>query len=160
MATTYIRPAERVRRESARTSRFGATRMRVARTPTRPGGSVTLTLLCALVLVYSLVPLVWLLINATKSQSDLFSSFGLWFGDGFSLWSNIKDTVTYDDAIFVRWLGNTLLYVVAGAGGATFLSVLGGYAIAKFSFMGRRTVIAVVIGAVAVPGTHWRSPRS
>ena len=124
----------------------------------RPRRSLPLTLLCGLVLLYSLVPLLWLLINATKSQSDLFSSFGLWFGDGFSLWDNIRSTFTYDHGIFLRWLGNTVLYVVLGAGGATFLAVLGGYGLAKFRFPGRRAVIATVIGAVAVPGTALAVP--
>ncbi|KAB8162212.1 carbohydrate ABC transporter permease [Streptomyces mimosae] len=123
-----------------------------------PRRSTLLTVLTGLVLVYSLVPLVWLAINATKTQPGLFDSFGLWFDGDFALWSNITDTLTYDDGVFVRWLGNTLLYVVAGAGGATFLAVLGGYALAKFQFPGKRAVFAVVIGAVAVPGTALAVP--
>jgi multiple sugar transport system permease protein len=125
----------------------------------RRRGSVVLTLLTALVGLYSLVPLLWLLINATKTQDGLFSSFGLWFADGhFALWSNIHDTFTYGDGIFLRWLGNTLLYVVLGAGGATFLAVLAGYGLAKFDFPGKRGVFATVIGAVAVPGTALAVP--
>lgn len=124
----------------------------------RPRRSPLLTVLTAVVLVYSLVPLAWLLVNATKTQEDLFSSFGLWFGDSFSLWDNIVTTLTYDDGVFVRWFGNTVLYVVVGAGGATFLAILGGYALAKFDFPGKRGVFALVIGAVAVPGTALAVP--
>ena len=51
-----------------------------------------------------------------------------------------------------RWLLNTLLYVVVGAGGATLLAVLGGYGLAKFDFPGKRARVRTVIGAVAVPG--------
>jgi len=121
--------------------------------------SVVLTALTALVLIYSLIPLVWLVINATKTQDGLFTSFGLWFDDGrFALWENLRETVTYEDGIFLRWLGNTLLYVVAGAGGATFLAVLAGYGLAKFDFPGRRAVFATVLGAVAVPGTALAVP--
>lgn len=120
--------------------------------------SKTLTLVTAVVLVYALLPLAWLVINATKTQSDLLGSFGLWFGDSFNLWDNIVATVQYDDGIFLRWLGNTILYVVLGAGGATLLAVLGGYALAKFNFPGKRWVFAVVIGAVAVPGTALAVP--
>ncbi|MUL43747.1 carbohydrate ABC transporter permease [Streptomonospora sp. PA3] len=123
-----------------------------------PRRSVLLTLLTGLVLVYSLVPLVWLAINATKSQEDLFTSFGLWFSGDFALFANIADTLAYDGGIFVRWLLNTVLYVVLGAGGATLLAVLGGYALAKFDFPGKRAVFAVVIGAVAVPGTALAVP--
>lgn len=120
--------------------------------------SPLLTALTALMLIYSLVPLVWLLINASKTQEGLFSSFGLWFDDDFALFRNIRDTLTYDDGVFVRWLLNTLLYVVLGAGGATALATLGGYALAKFDFPGKRGVFAVVIGAVAVPGTALAVP--
>jgi multiple sugar transport system permease protein len=38
------------------------------------------------------------------------------------------------------------------------LAVLGGYALAKFKFPGKRAVFAVVIGAVAVPGTALAVP--
>ncbi|WFE21221.1 carbohydrate ABC transporter permease [Solwaraspora sp. WMMD937] len=124
----------------------------------RPGRSLTLTALTGIVLVYSLVPLIWLLVNATKSQQGLFSSFGLWLADDLALWDNVVETLRYDDGIFLRWLGNTLLYVVAGAGGATLLATLGGYGLAKFDFVGRRAVFAIVIGAVAVPGTALAVP--
>ncbi|MEV4709484.1 carbohydrate ABC transporter permease [Actinoplanes sp. NPDC049316] len=121
--------------------------------------SAVLTVLIALVAIYSLVPLAWLVVNATKTQEGLLSSFGLWFDDGrFALFDNVRQTLTYDDGVFVRWLGNTLLYVVAGAGGATLLATLGGYGLAKFDFPGKRAVFAVVIGAVAVPGTALAVP--
>ncbi|MFY1651308.1 carbohydrate ABC transporter permease [Solwaraspora sp. WMMB762] len=135
-----------------RVRRPGTTRVR------RPGRSLTLTALTGIILVYSLVPLIWLLVNATKSQQGLFSSFGLWFADDFALWDNVVETLRYDDGIFLRWLGNTLLYVLAGAGGATLLATLGGYGLAKFDFVGRRAVFAIVIGAVAVPGTALAVP--
>nr|WP_308494024.1 carbohydrate ABC transporter permease [Microbacterium protaetiae] len=108
--------------------------------------------------VYALVPLVWLIINATKTQAGLFSSFGLWFGGDVAFWDNLTQTLTYDDGIFVRWLGNTLLYVVVGAGGATLLATLAGYGLAKYRFPGRRAVFAIVLGAVAVPGTALAVP--
>ncbi|WP_332664928.1 carbohydrate ABC transporter permease [Aeromicrobium sp.] len=141
--TTALRPAQRARSKHS----FA-----------RPRRSPLLTALTGLVMLYSLVPLAWLVINSTKSQDDLLSSFGLWFGDDFSLFSNITDTLTYDDGIFLRWLGNTVLYVVVGAGGATVLAVMGGYALAKFDFPGKKSVFAVVIGAVAVPGTALAVP--
>jgi multiple sugar transport system permease protein len=133
-------------------------RRRRLHTVEHPRRSVTLTLLTGLVLLYSLVPLAWLVINATKSQGDLFSSFGLWFSGDLDLLRNIEQTLTYDGGIFLRWLLNTLLYVVVGAGGATFLAVLGGYALAKFEFVAKRAVFAIVIGAVAVPGTALAVP--
>ncbi|MFE4957653.1 carbohydrate ABC transporter permease [Streptomyces sp. NPDC056653] len=126
--------------------------------PGRPRRSVLLTVLTGLILLYSLVPLAWLIISATKTQEGLAHSFGLWFNGDFALWDNIRETFTYSDGVFTRWLLNTVLYVVVGAGGATLLAVLGGYALAKFKFPGKRGVFAVVIGAVAVPGTALAVP--
>ncbi|MFI6814183.1 carbohydrate ABC transporter permease [Nonomuraea sp. NPDC050328] len=120
--------------------------------------SVALTVLTGLMLVYTLLPLAWLLINATKTQEGLLGSFGLWFADDFALFDNIATTLTYDGGIFTRWLLNTVLYVVVGAGGATLLATVAGYGLAKFDFPGKKAVFAVVIGAVAVPGTALAVP--
>src|SRR5699024_6685247 len=124
----------------------------------RPRRSPLPSAVAGIVLVYSLVPLIWPLVNATKTQDSLFSSFGLWFSGDFALWENIQATLAYNDGVFVRWILNTLLYVVVGAGGATFLAVIGGYALAKFNFPGKRGVFAVVLGAIAVPGSALAVP--
>ena len=125
---------------------------------TRPRKSRALTAVMALYLVYTLVPLLWLFINATKTQSALFTTSGLSFGGSFALFDNIGQTFTYNGGIFFRWLGNTLLYVVVGAGGATILATAAGYGLAKYRFPGRRSVFAVVLGAVAVPPTALAVP--
>ncbi|MFC8191551.1 carbohydrate ABC transporter permease [Cellulomonas sp. NPDC057328] len=155
--TTPRSSAPRLRSTRGAGQRPGTGRTR-GHSADRPRRSVLLTVLTALVLLYALVPLAWLVINATKTQGDLLTSFGLWFGDSFALLTNIGQTLTYDDGIFVRWFLNTVLYVVLGAGGATLLAVLGGYGLAKFQFPGKRGVFAVVIGAVAVPGTALAVP--
>jgi multiple sugar transport system permease protein len=124
----------------------------------RPRKSRTLTAVMALFLVYSLLPLLWLAINVTKTQPALLSTPGLEFGGPFALFDNIAETLTYDDGIFLRWLGNTVLYVVVGAGGATILATAAGYGLAKFRFPGRRAVFAVILGAIAIPGTALAVP--
>ncbi|MFF7738275.1 ABC transporter permease subunit [Streptomyces sp. NPDC007984] len=125
---------------------------------TRTRRSALLTALMTLPLLYSLMPLVWLAVNSTKSRDQLFSTFGLWFGDDFALWDNITGVLTYNDGIYLRWLANTVLYVAIGAVGATLLAALAGYGLAKYDFPGRRAFLAVVVGAVAVPGTALAVP--
>ncbi len=120
--------------------------------------SVGLTIVMTIMLIYAVLPLFWLLVNSTKSQGALFTTFGLWFGGKFAFWHNISQTVTYDHDIFLRWLGNTVLYVVVGAGGATFLATMAGYGLAKFDFPGKRVVFAIVLGAIAIPGTALALP--
>lgn len=127
-------------------------------TPNRKRKSIWLTVVMCIMLVYSLLPLFWLIVNSSKTQEALFSSFGLWFSGDFALFDNIAQVLTYHDGEFVRWLGNTVLYVVVGAGGATFLATLAGYGLAKFDFPGKKAVFAVILGAVAVPGTALAVP--
>ena len=64
----------------------------------------------------------------------------------------------YNDCIFLRLFLNTLIYVVSGAGGATLLATLAGYGLAKYNFPGKRAVFAVILGAIAVPGTALAVP--
>lgn len=127
--------------------------------PSNPRRSLTLTLVTGVFAVYCLFPFAYLIINATKTQPDFTSTFGLWFGRTFALWDNIVTVFTYEDGIFGRWLLNTLLYVVVGAGGATILAIMGGYALAKFTFPGRKAVFAVVLGSISVPGIALAVPQ-
>ncbi|MCL2514403.1 MAG: carbohydrate ABC transporter permease [Microbacteriaceae bacterium] len=130
---------------------------RMSHTPLKPRKSIVLTIVMALMLIYTLVPLVWLIISATKSNTDLVNTFGFAFGH-FNLIQNIRDVFTYENGVYGHWLLNTLIYVVAGAGGATVLSALGGYGLAKYDFPGKKAVFAIILGAVAVPGTALAVP--
>ncbi|MGW6707207.1 carbohydrate ABC transporter permease [Streptomyces sp. NPDC054956] len=124
----------------------------------RRGKSTALTVVMGLMLAYTLIPLLWLAISATKSNQTLFDSPGLWFGDGFHLFDNVRDVFTYDGGIYLRWFGNTLLYSVVGAGGASVIATMGGYALAKFEFVGRRVLSALVIGAISIPASALAVP--
>ncbi len=123
-----------------------------------PRKSPLLTIIMSLFLVYSFLPLLWLVISSTKTQQSLIGSFGLWFSGPFALFDNIGQVLTYNDGIFLRWFLNTLIYVVIGAGGATLLATLAGYGLAKYNFPGKRAVFAVILGAIAVPGTALAVP--
>lgn len=120
--------------------------------------SPVLTVAFWFLLAYFLLPLVWLVVNATKSNGDLFTSFGLGPGRSFALWDNVAQLAQYQDGIYFRWFANTVLYAVVGAGGAAVLAAMGGYALAKYDFAGRRGVLASVLGATAVPGTALAVP--
>ena len=44
-----------------------------------------------LCVLYFVLPLIWLIVASTKDTGDLFSTFGLWFGERFSLFDNVVD---------------------------------------------------------------------
>jgi multiple sugar transport system permease protein len=155
MTTTSVDAAPAAGRTPSRPSRYARSAPHLG---TQKKKSILLTVIMTLVVIYSLLPLFWLFVSSSKTQEELLSSFGLWFSGPFALFDNIGATLAYDDGVFVRWFLNTVLYVVVGAGGATFLAALGGYGLAKFNFPGKRAVFAVVIGAVAIPGTALAVP--
>ena len=126
--------------------------------PNKRRKSKSLTAVMTLALIYSLLPLFWLLVNSSKTQASLFSTQGLWFGGHFALFDNIRETFSYDNGVFLRWFGNTLLYVVVGAGGATVLATIAGYGLAKFEFPGKKGVLALVVGGAAIPMTALAVP--
>lgn len=116
------------------------------------------TVFMLLVLVYFLIPLFWLIVSSTKTNSDLFSSFGLWFSSDFNLWSNLQGVFTYNNGIFLTWLWNSVYYSVCSAVGASLLATLGGYVFAKFRFPGNRLLFACILGAIMVPNTALAVP--
>ncbi|MFF1799265.1 carbohydrate ABC transporter permease [Kitasatospora sp. NPDC058263] len=124
----------------------------------RRRSSTALTVAMGLMLVYALLPLLWLLMSSTKDTGSLTTGFGLWFGRDFHFFDNIHAVLTYDHGIYLRWFANTLLYAVVGAGGAAFISTAAGYALAKYRFRGRTALAAIVLGAVAIPGTALAVP--
>ena len=117
-----------------------------------------LTVAMTLFLAYAIFPLFWLVISSTKTTSDLFSTFGLWFGHDFALLHNIRQTLTYGHGEYLRWLANTLLYAVTSAVGAACLATFAGYGLAKYAFRGRNAVLGVVLGTIMVPATALAIP--
>ena len=89
----------------------------------RPGerrrSRIILTLLLSLFLVYSFVPLVYLVLSATKTNGDLFTTFGFGFGTEFNLWQNLSDLLSARQRHLLRWMFNSVLYsTVPGVGAA------------------------------------------
>jgi multiple sugar transport system permease protein len=111
--------------------------------------------LCAL---YFVVPLIWLFISSTKDNSDLFTTFGLWFGNDFNLFANIVDVFTYQDGIYLRWALNTILYAGVAAIGASLLATMAGYAFAKYQFPGKEVLFSITLGAIMIPLTALAIP--
>jgi multiple sugar transport system permease protein len=109
-------------------------------------------------LAYFLVPLTWLLLASTKSNSGLFSSFGFWFDKDFNLVQNLQDLLARDNGAFVVWMRNTAIYAFTAALGSTIIAALAGYAFAVYQFRGRNVLFAIILASVFVPATILAVP--
>ncbi|UTM45719.1 carbohydrate ABC transporter permease [Glutamicibacter mysorens] len=120
--------------------------------------ALIVTALLTIAALYFLVPVYWVVVAATKSTQDLFSTNGFLLSGDFVLWKNLGQVLAYDGGIFLRWFMNSLLYAGAGALIAAYLAAAGGYALAKYRFRGSNLVFGVVLGGVLVPGTATALP--
>lgn len=127
-------------------------------TAEKPASIFGATTFMALFAIYFLVPIWWLIVASSKQRSDLTSTYGLWFAKPFSLFGNLGDALTYDSAILVRWLVNSLAYAGAGAALGTLLATMAGYAIAKYAFPGREATFNLILAGVLVPATALALP--
>ncbi len=129
----------------------------------RPGPSALLsrtavTAMLGLAALYTLLPMLWLVLSSTKSRQDLFATNGFAPGNHFALLDNLGYLFEVDHGIYLRWMINTFLY--AGIGGllATVFSVAAGYAFDKLIFPGKEKLFSLVLLGVMVPGTAMAIP--
>jgi len=100
-----------------------------------------------------LVPLIWLLSASLKGPDDLFHY--LFFAPRIS-WVNFQDL--FGSIPFLRYLMNSIF--VAGATVMTqlFFSSLGGFALAKYEFPGKRAVMVLMLATMMIPGPVMMAP--
>lgn len=102
------------------------------------------------VLIYFLFPVYWVIVASTKTNPQLISTSGLWF-DNINLVENYDTLMEWTKGNFWRWVANSLLYsTVAGVVG-TLISVMAGYAMAKFTFPGKTATMAIVMSGLLLP---------
>ena len=116
----------------------------------------TITVIVLVVaLIYFLFPIYWAIIASTKTPSQLTSSNGLWFAVGLdqipdAIATNYSKLMGWTRGQFWRWVLNSLIYSGVSALIGTIISVMAGYATAKFNFRGK----AIAIG-VPYDGDFW-----
>jgi multiple sugar transport system permease protein len=121
--------------------------------PRRRRGGLALLPTVALILgaLYCVVPTLWILIAATKSPADLFSTATYLPSLGTGLADNIHDLSAYGGGVFWHWMLNSFLYATLGGVAASAISAAAGYALAKYEFHGRRLIFNTILAGVLLP---------
>ncbi|MDZ7703809.1 MAG: carbohydrate ABC transporter permease [Trueperaceae bacterium] len=110
--------------------------------------SVILHVIMTVLALIFLMPIVWMLLAATKSDAEILStSLSLLPGD--NLLENWRDLNS--DLPFVRNVLNSVGIALIFTTVATLASAMGGYALAKFRFAGRALIFAIVVAALTIP---------
>jgi ABC-type glycerol-3-phosphate transport system permease component len=111
----------------------------------------------------TLLPFVWMMTSAVKSQTDFFTSFFLPRGDGplGIAWERL--TLDNFRRLFrefpvARAMLNSFFYASISSSLATLACSMAGYGLAKFPFRGRTFVTALVLGALIIPASLLIAP--
>lgn len=107
--------------------------------------------------LYTLLPVMWLLLAATKDRGALFRSDVLSLSD-FSLMDNLSALFSMEGGIYGQWYVNSLLYAVLGALIGAMVSVACGYAFDKYRFRHKEKLFGLVLAGVMVPPTVLALP--
>ncbi len=119
------------------------------RTRLRRTSPLTYLLLAAIVAL-SCGPLYFMLVMASRPNSDIASPTPpLTLGD--ELGTNVQRVLDNQDVMFVRALVNSLLVAGTASIAVVVLSSLAGFAFAKLRFRGRNVLLLFVIGTMMVP---------
>ncbi|MDO0930863.1 carbohydrate ABC transporter permease [Streptomyces sp. DG2A-72] len=127
------------------------------RPPLRRRIAVVPTLVLLLGAMYCLLPVTWVIMAATKSGTELFSTFTLLPGTGLA--DNLADLNAYRDGVYWQWMGNSALYAGLGALLSTAVSAVSGYALAVYRFRGRETVFNIMLAGVLMPPVVLAIPQ-
>ena len=100
---------------------------------------------------YCLFPVSWVLIAATKTRAELFSTFTMMPGFHGGFQENLAALNAYGNGEFWQWALNSLLYAGGGALASVAVSAAAGYALAVYRFHGRTLVFNTVLAAVLLP---------
>ncbi|HUB69146.1 MAG TPA: carbohydrate ABC transporter permease [Acidimicrobiales bacterium] len=124
----------------------------------RRRSSAMATIACGVFAIFTLIPIWWALVSASKTVPALNSTFGFWFARPFDLIPNLDRVLNANGGIYLVWLRNTAIYAGLGAMGATGLSAAAGYGFARFEFRGKNVLFVFVMVAFLIPVTVFVVP--
>jgi multiple sugar transport system permease protein len=107
----------------------------------------------ALFALFFTVPVLWLLLAATKTDDQLVHGNPLSFGSFAALRDNWTALTAYQDDAILLWLGNSALYAGIALVITLCVAVPAGYALALTEFRGRRTLLVVTLVVMIMPNS-------
>jgi multiple sugar transport system permease protein len=112
---------------------------------------VLVGLVLAVVALFFVLPVIWLLLAPSKTADQVVSDFPLSFGSFTQIGRAWSHLFSFQDHVLLKWLRNSAIY----SGGSLVLtlvtSVPAGYALALTRFRGRTTLLVVTLISMIMP---------
>lgn len=111
-----------------------------------------LSILLAILFIF---PLVWMLVSSMKPESAIYNDMGTF--EAFLPSTNLSEWLLpyreiFDRFNIVRYLGNSIFYALSVTLGSIIINSLAGYAFATINFKGKKTLFALMIALLVIPG--------
>ena len=97
----------------------------------------------------ALLPFVWVLFGAFKTQAEIMSAPGAWLPRSFGNVSNFVEL--FVNRMFGTYMANSLIVSAATVLTNVLFCSLAGYALAKIDFPGHKVVFGCVLAAMMIP---------
>ncbi|MFJ3825497.1 carbohydrate ABC transporter permease [Streptomyces nodosus] len=119
--------------------------------PSRALSFLVVGLLLALLLVFFVLPVIWLLLAPSKTAGQVVRDNPFSFGSFQQIGAAWRHLFAFQDGAMITWLRNSVIY----SGGSLVLtlvvSVPAGYALALTHFRGRRTLLTITLITMIMP---------
>jgi multiple sugar transport system permease protein len=131
----------------------GRSRPRRRRRPALAAGQILPGLLLIVFLVFFVLPVIWLLLAATKTDAQLVQDNPLSFGSWHALRQNWDALTGFQGDAILVWLRNSALYAFLALAITLVAGIPAGYALAMTEFRGRRALLVATLVVMLMPTT-------
>jgi len=131
----------------------GRSRPRRRRRPALAAGQILPGLLLIVFLVFFVLPVIWLLLAATKTDAQLVQDNPLSFGSWHALRQNWDALTGFQGDVILLWLRNSALYAFVALAITLVAGIPAGYALAMTEFRGRRSLLVTTLVVMLMPTT-------
>ncbi|MGH3171285.1 MAG: carbohydrate ABC transporter permease, partial [Trebonia sp.] len=121
--------------------------------PSRAAGRLLAALLLAVFAVFFILPVIWLLLAATKTDAQLVHANPLSFGSWHQLRANWDALTGFQGNVILLWLRNSAVYAFLALAITLAVSIPAGYAMAMMEFRGRRFLLVTTLVVMLMPAT-------
>jgi multiple sugar transport system permease protein len=130
-----------------------AVRRRRTLTPGQWIGRALVTIILLVFAAFFILPIIWLLLAPSKSNTQLLLESPFSFGSFDQLVANWNELFAFGSGVFATWIGNSAYYSFAALAITLLVSIPAGYALAFIEFTGRRLLLVTTLIVMLIPNT-------
>ena len=113
--------------------------------------NVVVIILFTALLVFFVLPVVWLLLAPTKTANELINDGPLSFGSFSNVGTAWRHLITFQGGVLLTWLRNSAVYSALSLVLTLATSLPAGYALALSKFRGRKTLLVITLVVMIMP---------